>query len=85
MGFGTTLQRKSLYCKIFKEKFPASLKYHLARHPFFLDFTTKSTALTTLRAPSKCRGDKLTVMMNGTVLIISRMKEMRKICSQMFP
>lgn len=85
MGLGITLQRKSLYCQILKEKFPASLKYHLARHPFLFISPPKLQHLLHFRAAFKRHRDTLTVMMNGTVLIISRMKEMRKICSQMFP
>lgn len=84
MGFGITLQRKSLYCQMLKGKFPASLKNHLARNSFVLISPPKHSNYYT-ESCFKCHQDTLTVMMNGTVLIISRMKEMRKICSQMFP
>lgn len=60
--------------------------YHLAIYlvVFFISPPKLQHSIKLKAALKRCWGTR-TVIMKGTVLIISRMNEMRKICSQMFP
>lgn len=81
-GFGENTPEKVIMVEIMKKKkgqsvLPASNTslFHHQTLQYLFNF----------KAALRCHQETLTVIINGTVLIISRMNEMRKICSQMFP
>lgn len=84
-GFWDNAPEKVIILKNIDASIFCQLQILLGQISIFLYFTTRSTVLTQLKAARKRQWETLTVIINGTVLIISRMNEMRKICSQMFP
>lgn len=83
--FGDNTAEEVTILKNTEAKISCQLENLLGQTSIFLYFTTKTTVLIKLNAVLKFHQETLTVIINGTVLIISRMNEMRKICSQMFP